>query len=33
MQRTKKNPLVTEVCSSEVLLGRFQSNNAQLEEI
>jgi dynein heavy chain len=33
MQRTKKNPLITDVCSSEALLGRFQSNNMQLEEI
>lgn len=33
MQRTKKNALVTDVCSSEVLLNRFQTNNAQLEEI
>lgn len=33
MLRTKKNPLVTEACSSEVLLGRFQANNAALDEI
>jgi dynein heavy chain len=33
MQRTKKHSLVTDVCSSEVLLNKFQSNNIQLEEI
>lgn len=33
MQRTKKNSLVTEVCSSEILLNKFQTNNIQLEEI
>jgi dynein heavy chain len=33
MQRCKKQPLVTDVCSSAVLLNRFQTNNAQLDEI
>jgi len=33
MIRTKKNPLVTDACSSEALLGRFQGNNKILEDI
>ena len=33
MQRTKKTPLVTDVCASEALLGRFQGSNAALEDI
>jgi dynein heavy chain len=33
MLRTKKNPLVTDACSSEALLGRFQGNNKALEDI
>ena len=33
MGRTKKNSLVTEVCQSEALLGKFQNNNKALDEI
>ena len=33
MLRTKKMPLVTEVCNSDALLGRFQKNNADLDQI
>mmetsp|Transcript_11712 Transcript_11712/g.17853 ORF Transcript_11712/g.17853 Transcript_11712/m.17853 type:complete len:332 (-) Transcript_11712:8215-9210(-) len=33
MLRTKKNPLVTDACSSEALLGRFQGNNKSLDDI
>jgi len=33
MLRTKKNPLVTDACGSEALLGRFQANNKALEDI
>jgi dynein heavy chain len=33
MQRTKKNPLVTEACGSEALLGKFQGNNKALDDI
>jgi dynein heavy chain len=33
MLRTKKTPLVTEACGSDALLGKFQSNNARLDEI
>jgi len=33
MIRTKKNSLVTDVCQSEALLGKFQHNNKALDEI
>jgi dynein heavy chain len=33
MIRAKKNPLVTDVCASDALLGRFQGNNLELEVI
>ena len=33
MLRTKKHPLVTEACSSPVLLEKFQGNNKALDEI
>jgi dynein heavy chain len=33
MNRTKKNPLITDCCASDALLSRFQSANKTLEDI